>query len=158
MPCAPSWPGACRTRAPGHGPTALQSELGAALEADREFLRRCNRGSEAMQQVDQLRVRVIRHASASGATPRVCADQLLSAEEMENLTIRLASLIQAERDTINCHIVATTKMCMTLPGQRHLKNACPRSAGATTNVLMVHACGPPYAAPRCPGGVKGSAG
>ena len=52
----------------------------------------------------------------------------LTAEEMENLTIRAGTLTQAERDTINYHIVATIKMLETLPWPRHLKNV-PEYAG-----------------------------
>ncbi|MBP8779045.1 MAG: GAF domain-containing protein [Alicycliphilus sp.] len=105
---------------------ALQSEL-QALEADREFLRRCNHGSEAMQQADQLRVRVI-GTQRQWRNPEGVQTSFLSAEEMENLTIRSGTLTQAERDTINYHIVATIKMLETLPWPRHLKNV-PEYAG-----------------------------
>ena len=105
---------------------ALQSEL-QALEADREFLRRSNQGSEAMQQADQLRVRVI-GTQRQWRNPEGVQTSFLSAEEMENLTIRSGTLTQAERDTINYHIVATIKMLETLPWPRHLKNV-PEYAG-----------------------------
>jgi len=105
---------------------ALQSEL-QALEADCEFLRRCNHGSEAMQQADQLRVRVI-GTQRQWRNPEGVQTSFLSAEEMENLTIRSGTLTQAERDTINYHIVATIKMLETLPWPRHLKNV-PEYAG-----------------------------
>ena len=105
---------------------ALQSEL-QALEADREFLRRCNHGSEAMQQADQLRVRVI-GTQRQWRNPEGVQTSFLSAEEMENLTIRSGTLTQAERDTINYHIVATIKMLETLPWPRHLNNV-PEYAG-----------------------------
>ena len=106
--------------------SGLQRET-QAIEADRAFLRRCNQGSEAMQEMDQLRVRVIgsqRHwRSVDGVHTA-----FLTAEEMENLTIRSGTLTQAERDTINYHIVATIKMLETLPWPNHLKNV-PEYAG-----------------------------
>ena len=53
-----------------------------------------------------------------------------TAEEMENLTIRAGTLTQAERDTINYHIVATIKMLETLPRPRHPgRRTCPEYAG-----------------------------
>jgi len=105
---------------------ALHSEL-QGLEADREFLRQCNQGSEAMQQADQLRVRVI-GTQRQWRNPEGLQTSFLSAEEMENLTIRSGTLTQAERDTINYHIVATIKMLETLPWPRHLRNV-PEYAG-----------------------------
>jgi len=106
--------------------SGLQREI-QALESDRAFLRRCNQGSEAMQEADQLRVRVIgtqRHwRNVDGVQTA-----FLTAEEMENLTIRAGTLTQAERDVINYHIVATIKMLETLPWPHHLKNV-PEYAG-----------------------------
>ncbi len=106
--------------------SGLQREI-QGIESDRAFLRRCNQGSEAMQEADQLRVRVIgsqRHwRNVDGVHTA-----FLTAEEMENLTIRSGTLTQAERDTINYHIVATIKMLETLPWPRHLKNV-PEYAG-----------------------------
>ena len=106
--------------------SGLQREI-QNIEADRAFLRRCNQGSEAMQEMDQLRVRVIgsqRHwRNVDGVHTA-----FLTAEEMENLTIRSGTLTQAERDTINYHIVATIKMLETLPWPHHLKNV-PEYAG-----------------------------
>jgi len=52
----------------------------------------------------------------------------LSADELENLTIRSGTLTRAERDIINHHIVATIKMLEQLPWPRHLKNV-PEYAG-----------------------------
>jgi len=106
--------------------SGLQREM-QSIESDRAFLRRCNQGTEAMQEADQLRVRVIgtqRHwRNVDGVHTA-----FLTAEEMENLTIRSGTLTQAERDTINYHIVATIKMLETLPWPRHLRNV-PEYAG-----------------------------
>lgn len=104
----------------------LQREM-QAIDEDRAFLRYCNVGSEAMLPADQERVRQIgtgRHwRNVDGVHTA-----FLSAEEVENLTIRSGTLNQAERDIINYHIVATNKMLEALPWPAHLKNV-PEYAG-----------------------------
>ncbi|MCX7173528.1 MAG: phosphohydrolase, partial [Proteobacteria bacterium] len=52
----------------------------------------------------------------------------LSADEIDNLTIRAGTLTQAEREIINHHIVATIKMLEQLPWPKHLKHV-PEYAG-----------------------------
>ena len=105
---------------------ALQPTL-AALDADRDFLRHANQGVEAMSPTDQQRVRDI--GSHHGwRNPQGLHTSFLTAEEVENLTIRSGTLTQAERDVINHHIVATNKMLETLPWPRHLTNV-PEYAG-----------------------------
>ena len=104
----------------------LQRKL-QSIEADRDFLRRCNKGVESMQPADQLRVRAI-GMQRQWRNVEGVQTTFLTAEEMENLTIRAGTLTQAERDTINYHIVATIKMLETLPWPRHLKNV-PEYAG-----------------------------
>ena len=113
-------------RVEGQELQALQHEI-HALEEDREFLRRSNTGTEAMRPEDQQRVRDIA-AMRHWRNPQGVQTSFLSAEEVENLTIRSGTLNQAERDTINYHIVATIKMLETLPWPRHLKNV-PEYAG-----------------------------
>jgi HD-GYP domain-containing protein (c-di-GMP phosphodiesterase class II) len=97
------------------------------LEEEREFMRRCNKGAEAMRAEDQQRVRDI-SAARQWRNPHGVQTSFLTAEEVENLTIRSGTLTQAERDTVNYHIVATIKMLETLPWPRHLKNV-PEYAG-----------------------------
>ena len=98
-----------------------------ALNADREFLRATNKGAEAMKESDLQRVRDIglryvwRDVNGKDA-------EFLSANEIENLTIRAGTLTSAERETINHHIVATIKMLEQLPWPKHLKNV-PEYAG-----------------------------
>lgn len=113
-------------RAEGQELQGLQQEI-QMLEDERNFLRRCNTGTEAMRPEDQQRVRdiaVMRH----WRNPQGVQTSFLTAEEAENLTIRAGTLNQAERDTINYHIVATIKMLETLPWPRHLTNV-PEYAG-----------------------------
>jgi HD-GYP domain-containing protein (c-di-GMP phosphodiesterase class II) len=97
------------------------------LDADREFIRQCNVGVEAMPEQDQERVRSIgrinRWRDEDGLER-----QFLSEQEIENLTIRSGTLTQGERDIINYHIVATIKMLDALPWPKHLRKV-PEYAG-----------------------------
>jgi HD-GYP domain-containing protein (c-di-GMP phosphodiesterase class II) len=90
-------------------------------------LRHANIGGEAMQAEAQERVRKIsrqyRWINTEGREV-----EFLTAEEVENLTIRAGTLTQAERETINYHIVATIKMLESLPWPKHLKRV-PEYAG-----------------------------
>lgn len=97
------------------------------LDDDRAFLHRCNIGSEAMSAADQQRVREIgkyRWRNAEG----VEAD-FLTADEIENLTIRAGTLTAAERQIINHHIDVTIKMLEALPWPNHLKNVAEYAGG-----------------------------
>ena len=98
-----------------------------ALDADREFLRFTNTGGEAMKEADMQRVRDIglKHTwrNVDGLETN-----FLSADEIENLTIRAGTLTAAERETINHHIVATIRMLEQLPWPKHLKKV-PEFAG-----------------------------
>jgi hypothetical protein len=98
-----------------------------ALDADREFLRTANLGGEAMKEADMQRVRDIGLEHVWRNVDGLETD-FLSADEIENLTIRAGTLTSSERDTINYHIVATIKMLEQLPWPRHLKNV-PEYAG-----------------------------
>jgi HD-GYP domain-containing protein (c-di-GMP phosphodiesterase class II) len=104
------------------GTAALQ-----AIEADRAFLRHANIGSETMSAADQQRVRDIgsgrRWRNADGVDA-----EFLSADEIDNLTIRSGTLTAAERQIVNYHSVATNKMLEELPWPRHLRNV-PEYAG-----------------------------
>jgi HD-GYP domain-containing protein (c-di-GMP phosphodiesterase class II) len=98
-----------------------------ALHDDRTFLRRANTGSEAMEEKDQQRVHDIgvrrKWLNAHGER----AD-FLTANEIENLTIRSGTLTKGEREIINNHIVVTIKMLESLPWVKHLKRV-PEFAG-----------------------------
>jgi len=96
------------------------------LDDDREFLRHCNIGGEAMSEEAQQRVRRIaayQWRDAEGKT-----GNFLNDDEVENLTIRAGTLSAAEREIINHHIVVTIKMLESLPWPRHLKKV-PEYAG-----------------------------
>ena len=115
--------GAGRTEAEQHYQATC-----AALESDRAFLRRINIGNEAMQPEDQERVRRISAAwrwSDDGGP----SSDLLTDNEIENLTIRFGTLTQAEREIINHHVVTTIKMLESLPWPKHLKNVAEFAGG-----------------------------
>ena len=96
------------------------------FEQDREFLRQCNIGSEAMPAEAQQRVRRI--ASYEWRNIDGLVGNFLSEDEVENLTIRSGTLTSAERKIINHHIDVTIKMLESLPWPKHLKNV-PEYAG-----------------------------
>jgi HD-GYP domain-containing protein (c-di-GMP phosphodiesterase class II) len=105
---------------------SLQDQM-RGMDENREFLRRANVGGEAMKPEDQERVRCIsrkyRWRNTEGREV-----EFLTAEEVENLSIRAGTLTQSERETINYHIVATIKMLESLPWPNHLKRV-PEYAG-----------------------------
>ena len=96
------------------------------LEQDREFLRHCNVGSEAMSADAQERVRRIAAYQWQDVDGK--QGNFLSGDEVENLTIPAGTLTAAERAIINHHIDVTIKMLESLPWPRHLKNV-PEYAG-----------------------------
>ncbi len=119
-------------RAPGDAAAeaAIEAERIAAseeIDADRAFLRKSNTGGEAMSEADQQRVREI-GKSRRWTGPDGVETDFLSADEIDNLTIRAGTLTQQEREIINHHIVATIKMLEQLPWPRHLTNV-PEYAG-----------------------------
>ncbi|MCD6664043.1 MAG: GAF domain-containing protein [Comamonas sp.] len=97
------------------------------LDGEREFLRTCNQGGEAMSAADEERVRRIGEEHRWRG-PEGVPTALLTADEVENLTIRKGTLTQAERGIINDHIVSTIRMLESLPWPRHLRNV-PEYAG-----------------------------
>lgn len=97
-----------------------------ALEADREFLGRCNIGGESMADEDMERVhRIAAYQFTDEGGERA---SFLSADEVRNLTISRGTLTAEERQVINYHIVATIKMLEQLPYPKHLRRV-PEFAG-----------------------------
>ncbi|HEY0865545.1 MAG TPA: HD domain-containing phosphohydrolase [Lacunisphaera sp.] len=97
------------------------------IQEDREFLRLCNIGGEAMTPQAQDRVRDIAN-KYRWRNPRGEPVDFLTHDEVENLTIRTGTLTAAERQIINHHIVVTIQMLEALPWPRHLQNV-PEYAG-----------------------------
>ncbi|MGZ5619208.1 MAG: GAF and HD-GYP domain-containing protein [Usitatibacter sp.] len=95
-------------------------------DADREFLRHTNIGSERMRPEDQARVSHI--ARYPLRNEKGDPDRFLTKDEEDNLNIAYGTLTGAERQVINHHIVATIKMLEALPWPRHLTSV-PEYAG-----------------------------
>ena len=98
------------------------------IDEDRQFLRFSNFGSEAMREEDQRRVRDISKAYRWHNVDGNEAD-FLTADEVNNLTIRSGTLTQEERHVINHHIEVTIKMLESLPWPKHLKNVAEYAGG-----------------------------
>lgn len=96
------------------------------LDEDRAFLRQSNIGGEKMKDGDIERVRHI--ASYQWRNVEGDPSDFLTADEMENLSIRAGTLTAAEREIINHHIVVTIKMLESLPWPHHLSRV-PEYAG-----------------------------
>jgi HD-GYP domain-containing protein (c-di-GMP phosphodiesterase class II) len=120
---------ALRARLDGAEAAATEAALAAEqaeLREERDFLRRANVGSEGMAPAEQERVRRIAQRRWVGPDGREQA--FLSADEVENLTIRFGTLTEAERKIINNHIVMTVRMLESLPWPKHLQQV-PEFAG-----------------------------
>ncbi len=98
----------------------------ARLDADRDFLRRCNLGGETMAAADQERVSRI--AGERWRDTEGVEQPFLTADEEACLRIPKGTLTEAEREVINHHIVATVRMLEALPWPRHLRRV-PEFAG-----------------------------
>ena len=98
----------------------------ARMDQDREFLRHANIGSEAMLPEHQKRVTDIARYRWVG--PDGFERDLLSEDEIANLTIRAGTLNTQEREIINNHISVTIRMLESLPWPKHLE-AVPEYAG-----------------------------
>ena len=97
------------------------------INEDREFLRFCNIGGERMKVEDQERIKTISAKYRWYDVEGNLVD-FLTADEIENLSIRAGTLTAAERQIINHHIEVTIQMLEALPWPKHLKNV-PEYAG-----------------------------
>lgn len=107
----------------------LDAELKAfklKCDEDREFLKKCNFGSEYMTPEDQKRVHDI--AAIKMIDAHASAMPLLSENEVYNLNISRGTLTAEEREVINNHIVVTINMLESLPYPKDLKRV-PEYAG-----------------------------
>lgn len=97
------------------------------IEDDRQFLHRCNVGSESMSPEEQARVAAVGERyhwrDATGNTVHFLTD-----DEIKNLSIPHGTLTDDEREVINYHIVSTINMLESLPWPKHLRNV-PEFAG-----------------------------
>nr|WP_222124883.1 HD family phosphohydrolase [Variovorax boronicumulans] len=99
----------------------------AALDQEREFVRKLNRGTEYFNEGTVARLQSLserrRWSGPQGQNVPFFTD-----DEMENLSIRRGTLTAKERDIINYHIVATNRMLEQVPWPKHLRNV-PEFAG-----------------------------
>lgn len=99
----------------------------AALDEEREFVRKLNRGTEYFNEGTVARLQSLserrRWSGPEGQDLPFFTD-----DEMENLSIRRGTLTAKERDIINYHIVATNRMLEQVPWPKHLRNV-PEFAG-----------------------------
>lgn len=107
---------------------AQMKKLLEGLDDDREFLRRANVGGEAMNDADMARVREIAGRYRWRGPDGEMRD-FLSADEIENLTIRAGTLTASERQIINHHIEVTIQMLESLPWPKHLRNVAEYAGG-----------------------------
>ena len=96
------------------------------LDADRDFLRNANYGSEHMTPEHQERV--LRIAAYSFKDAQGNSVNFLSENEVYNLNILRGTLTQEERSIINNHITVTINMLESLPYPKDLKRV-PEYAG-----------------------------
>jgi HD-GYP domain-containing protein (c-di-GMP phosphodiesterase class II) len=101
-------------------------ELVLQLLAERTLVHTSNTGGEFM---DDAAIQAIQRLGARAWRDHTGTEQpLLSAEQVENLTIRRGTLNNAERDIINRHINVTIDMLESLPWPAHLTRV-PEYAG-----------------------------
>ena len=97
------------------------------LDDDREFIRTCNVGGEAM--ADELQQRVTKIAQYKWQNTEGNESNFLTEDEVYNLHIFRGTLTTEEREIINNHIVATIKMLESLPYPKHLLNVTEFAGG-----------------------------
>lgn len=119
-----------RKLAAGETPTLadVEGELAetAALRNDLAFLKRSNLGGEFMSDDDIERIQRIANTRFTNLDGDQCS--LLTAEEVEYLSIRRGTLNGHERKIMEDHMVHTVNMLEQLPFPRHLKRV-PEYAG-----------------------------
>lgn len=104
---------------------AMDAEV-AALEDDRQFILRSNKGGEFMAQ--ELKDRVHRIAGQTWIDAEGNAQPMLTAEEVHNLCIERGTISTEERNKINDHMRVTIDMLEGLPFPRKLRRV-PEYAG-----------------------------
>jgi len=97
-----------------------------ALDAEREFVRRCNEGGETL--ADGSKERVDRIAGVTWRDPDGRSVPFLSEEERRNLKIERGTLLPEEREIIKNHVAVTIEMLESLPYPTNLRRV-PEFAG-----------------------------
>jgi HD-GYP domain-containing protein (c-di-GMP phosphodiesterase class II) len=97
------------------------------LDEDLTFLKHCNIGEERMRAEDAERVKAIGAQQWDDHLGQ--KKNLLTDDEIQNLSIIAGTLTQAERGIINHHIVATIMLLGQIPWPDHLKNVTEYAGG-----------------------------
>jgi len=108
------------------GDEQFVSEL-KQLDDDREFIRKCNVGGEAMAEELQQRVKKIAQYKLKDTEGN--GSNFLSDDEVYNLNIFRGTLTAEDREIINNHVVATIRMLGSLPYPKHLLNVTEFAGG-----------------------------
>jgi len=108
------------------GDEQFVSEL-KQLDDDREFIRKCNVGGEAMAEELQQRVEEIAQYKLKDTEGN--DSNFLSDDEVYNLNIFRGTLTAEDREIINNHVVATIRMLGSLPYPKHLLNVTEYAGG-----------------------------
>ena len=108
------------------GDEQFVSEL-KQLDDDREFIRKCNVGGEAMAEELQQRVKKIAQYKLKDTEGN--DSNFLSDDEVYNLNIFRGTLTAEDREIINNHVVATIRMLGSLPYPKHLLNVTEFAGG-----------------------------
>jgi len=103
----------------------LQQQL-EQIEADREYIRKCNIGGEYISAEQIARINSIASRCWHNAYGK--QEALLLEEEVQNLQIGRGTLSVREREIINNHVSVSIKMLQSLPYPKHLKRV-PEYAG-----------------------------
>ena len=104
---------------------ALQKKL-LQLDKEREFIRACNLGGEAILPEQIQAINEI--SKRKWNTPEGKKEHFLSEKEMQLLNIPRGTLSTNEREIINNHVTVTIKMLESLPYPKNLRNV-PQLAG-----------------------------
>lgn len=97
------------------------------INRDHALINRCNTGGEKMDESDIAQLLNIR-ARYQITDHQGVEQQILTQDELDNLSIRYGTLTDKERKIINYHITSTINMLEELPWPKHLKNV-PEYAG-----------------------------
>jgi len=91
------------------------------LEEDRDFIRACNNGERMVSESDKARILDIGN-KYQWTTMDGHTEQILSENEIHNLTISSGTITPEERNIINDHINLTIRMLDSLPYPASLRN------------------------------------
>ena len=96
------------------------------LDAERDFIRHCNKGVESMAPELKERVKEIANRTWCNSDGEVVP--FFSEDELNNLLIHYGTLNEEERQIINDHIVVTNKMLKSMKFPKDMENV-PEYAG-----------------------------